>query len=179
MLHEWLQHLNWIWFISFLLGIYLDTCTIGIESNTALMFTLFQTDIMEVCPSPVVLAQQLTHIELVRVHCPSLRHCYNSFLTFDLIIIFLFFLFFFPLFFFFASVLLCVSVVIICLMFWGSKMKAWLIKKKFLLALYWNFDECTLHFCHGKLYKLECPWGWCWTVCIIVIIILTGFQSES
>lgn len=85
---------------------------IGIESNTALMFTLFQTDIMEVCPSPVVLAQQLTHIELVRVHFPSLLHC-HSFLTFDL--------FFF---FFFASVLLCVSDVIICLMFWGSKMKA-------------------------------------------------------
>ena len=26
---------------------------------------LFQTDVMEVCPSPLNLAQQLTHIELV------------------------------------------------------------------------------------------------------------------
>ena len=28
-------------------------------------FYIFQTDIMEVCPSPLRLAQQLTHIELV------------------------------------------------------------------------------------------------------------------
>ena len=28
---------------------------------------LFQTDVMEVCPSPLNLAQQLTHIELVSI----------------------------------------------------------------------------------------------------------------
>ena len=30
-------------------------------------FNPFQTDIYEVCPSPLVLAQQLTHIELERL----------------------------------------------------------------------------------------------------------------
>ena len=39
----------------------------------------FQTDIFEVCPSPLVLAQQLTHIELERLSMIGAEEFVHSF----------------------------------------------------------------------------------------------------